>query len=978
MRDSVPSDGTGPEQARSVVALGASAGGLDALDRFFARIDPNLDAAFIVIQHLAPSHKTMMDGILSRQTAMNVRVAQEGDALHAREVYVIPSGVTLTLIDGHLHLDPRPKSGLAQPINAFFHSLGDAAYDRIFGIVLSGTGSDGSQGLQTVVDAGGWALVQNPASAAFDGMPLNAMATGLAHETGAPEELADFVECVIREKRTPEILKLARKAKQPVEATLSQIGKLIDIELANYKPQTLVRRLERRILATGQSEIEGYLALLTSDKDEAARLRREMMIPVTAFFRDKEAFEDLTQQVIRPDMLKRLKNPHAVYRIWSVACATGQEAYSVAILALEAMRDLRLDGEVKVFATDIEPSYLAEASAGIFPEPLLQNLPAELRARYFNPVEDGKYQVSTRLRRAIVFSRHDVLNDPPFLNLDLVICRNMIIYLKPEPQERALRRMLFGLRPGGALFMGGSEAPGRLASLLDPISARAKLFRLRGELRHLSSHDFLTTSARPANGQSYRQSAYSSSPPLSGGADALSPAASCLIKAFAPPAVVIDTNREIRHVFGDMSPFLRIKPGDASLDLMQLLPARVAAIVSTFIFSVMNHDAAMKSVIIHPDADEDFGLDVPVNIEIRPITQPGQEAPAQILISFERLRRLPGDLQHSPQTDDIAALSANRVSELEQELTQLRATLKTTIEELGSVNEELQAGNEELMASNQELQSTNEELQSVNEELQTVNAELQEKILQLNEAYADLETLSRAAKIPLIFLDGLGRITRFSAQATKIFRLRDTDIGRPLTDITHKLSDFDLEACITKAQSDDAPLQQEISGRDGRTWLFSIQPFATRAPEDSRMVLSFIDISSVQTMHYLQSIIDAAPQNLAVLDAAGEIVMVNRAWQSFALDNGGTTALASAAQLNYLEVLRHAALTDPTAARALAGIEKLLKAQTGTFSIIYPCHGPDAQRWFMMHAAALHDSGCVVTHLDITNLHIPEREASTA
>ncbi len=975
MRDSAPPDADGLTPAQSVVALGASAGGLDALDRFFNEIDPALDAAFVVIQHLSPSHNTMMDGILGRKTSMKVRVAEEGDLLQSREVYVIPSGVMMTVVDGRVHLDPRPDSGLAHPINAFFHSLGEADYEQLLGLVLSGTGSDGSEGLQSIVDAGGWALVQSPASAAFDGMPLNAMATGLAHEIATPEELARFVESVIREKRAPEMVKLAQHSSRPIDETLAQIGKLIDIELAKYKPQTLVRRLERRMLATGQNEIDSYLALLTRDREEAAKLRREMMIPVTSFFRDKDAYEDLAQHIIRPDMLAKLKDAQASYRIWSIGCATGQEAYSLAIVALEAMRDLGLAGELKVFATDIEPSYLAEASAGLYPEQLIQHLPKELRERYFNPVEDGKYQVSTRLRRAIVFSRHDVLNDPPFLHLDLVVCRNMIIYLKPEPQERVLRRMLFGLKPGGALFMGGSESPGRLASLLDTVSARAKLFRLRGELRHLSSDDFLTSSARTQSGHSYRDKAPA---PLSDATAALSPAATCLIKAFAPPSVVVDPNREIRHVFGDMSPFLRLKPGDASLDLMQLLPARVAAILSTLIYSALRDRSAMKSVIIHPETEDDFGLDVPVNIEIRPVTQPGADGPGQLLVSFERMRRLPGDAQHNPQAQDIATLSASRASELEQELAQVRATLKTTVEDLGSANEELQAGNEELMASNEELQSTNEELQSVNEELHTVNAELQEKILQLNEAYADLEGLSRAAKIPLIFLDGLGRITRFSAQATEIFRLRENDIGRPLPDITHNLRDFDLDACITRAQGSESPLQQEIAGRDGRSWLVSIQPFAARRHEESRMVLSFIDISSVQTMNYLQSIIDAAPQNLAVLGGAGEIVMVNRAWQRFALDNGGTTALASAAKLNYLDVLRGAAATDATAARALAGIEGLLAGASASFSMIYPCHGPDSQRWFMMHAAALHDSGCVVTHLDITNLNIPQTETSPA
>ena len=975
MRDSAPSENSDLRPAEGVVALGASAGGLEALDRYFSTIASDLSAAFVVIQHLAPTHKTMMDSLLARHTKMPVKVAAEGDCLHAGHVYVIPAGVTMTLLDRKLHLDPRPQAGVTHSINDFFGSLGQAACDRIVAVILSGTGSDGAGALQGVVDAGGWVLVQQPESAAFDGMPLNALATGLAHETGTPEELARFTEGVIRENREPQLVKIDNAAQIPIEDALQHIGEHIEIDLSNYKPHTLVRRLERRMLATGQHDVGAYLRILETNKGEVTKLRRDMMIPVTAFFRDSDAFAVIAQKVIKPDLLSRSQSQDSVYRIWSVGCATGPEAYSIAITALEAMRELGIETELKVFATDIEPSYLAQASAGVYPGRMLLGIPTDVRDRYFNPLDGDTFQVTPRLRRAVNFSRHDVLRDPPFLHLDLILCRNMVIYLRAEPQERALRRMLFGLKGSGAVMMGSSETPGKLAPLLDTVSGRNKIFRLRGELRHLSTEDFLLSSeARRA-----RQNLAPRSETIPQGdvAQALAPAADCLISAFVPPSVVVDANREIRHVFGDVVPFLRFKPGDASLDLIHLLPHRVGAVVSTLIFSALRDRTETKSVFLHPDDDE-HGFNVAVNLQVRPINLPGSKGPpSQLAVSFERITGSTAHTEATERQENISALTASRVTELETELGKVRATLKTTIEELGSANEELQASNEELMASNEELQSTIEELQSVNEELHAVNTELQEKIMQLNEAYADLEGLSRAARIPLIFLDGQGRITRFSAQATEVFRLRDHDTGRPLAEITHRLTGFDVEAVITAAMKSQASVRQEIPDRSGRSWLVTVQPFVGRTEREARIVLSFIDISSVQTMRYLQSIVDSVPQNLVVLDADGGIVLVNDAWKRFAMENGGTNTLASGARVNYVEVLRGAsAQGDETARQALEGITELMQGKATQFSLIYPCHSATQKRWFLMHASPLRSGGCVVTHLDITNLRIPVHEAS--
>ena len=967
-----------PRAADSVVAIGASAGGLEALDRFFATLSADLPAAFVVIQHLAPDHRTMMDALLARHTAMKVQVAQQNDTLREGEVYVIPSGMTMTVVDRKLHLIKRPTQGLMHPINTFFESLAHAGCDRVVGIVLSGTGSDGSEGARVLSEAGGWVLVQDPKTAAFDGMPRNALATGRAHDSGPPEDLARMTAAIIREKRDPELLSVTADPKTSVDEILAMCTKATGIDLSNYKPHTLVRRLERRVLATGHSSIASYLNMLSDSPTEGAALRREMMIPVTAFFRDLDAFEELDKLVLGPAFAALTEKPAPVFRAWIVGCATGQEAFSVAMLAHEHARTLGREVEIKIFATDIEPSYLEVASAGRYPARLLDHLPDDLRRRYFDQVDNGEFQVSPRLRRSIVFSQHDALFDPPFLNLDLVTCRNMIIYLRPSAQERVIKRLLFGLNAGGALFLGSSESPGSLAPLLDTTSARNKIYRLRERMRHLSSDDILVAVDRREN-SARRARATRTPEPLSNATQALSPATATIIDAFAPPSVVIDATREIRHVFGDVTGFLRFMPGNASLDLAQLLPPRTGAIVSTLVFSAAREGVGEKSVILHPSDDPDYKITAPLRISLRPIRQAdGDEATKQFLVSFEVLTEAPAPAIGSDAHGELAALSAGRARELEQELERVRATLKSTIEDLGSANEELQASNEELMASNEELQSTNEELQSVNEELHTVNAEFQGKIVQLNEAYADLESLSRAARIPLIFLDRNFCVTRFSAQATDLFRLREQDLGRPLFDITHNLDLPHLEQQVRTAFETLETSRVEVRGRDGRTWLITIQPFVGKVRDAARIVLSFIDVSSVQAMRHLQSVVDALPQNVAVLDRAGIVTQVNAAWREFATENGGNALLADGTGLNYLDALRKAPANDPHARDALAGLDAILNGTLATFSLIYPCHSRHKKRWFLMHASPLRDGGCVVTHLDISDLRPPaQTEAAT-
>ncbi len=747
-----------------------------------------------------------------------------------------------------------------------------------------------------------------------------------------------------------------------IDDILAQCTAATGIDLSQYKPHTLIRRLEQRVLATEHSDITSYLSALTENTDEAAALRREMMIPVSGFFRDRDAFEDLRSQVIAPAFAALAGKPAPVFRAWVVACATGQEAYTLAILAHEEARALHLNLEIKIFATDIEPSYLETASAGRYSAHALNDLPEGLKARYFTPLEDGFFQISPKLRRCIVFSQHDALYDPPFLNLDLVSCRNMIIYLNAGAQDRVLKRLLFGLRAGGTLFLGSSESLGSLSGLLDNVCARTKIFRLKERLRRLTSADIVASMVR-RNSITPRPRVQPRADLVRYATPALSPALSTIIAAYAPPSVVIDGTREIRHVFGDVSAFVHLMPGQASLDLVQLFPARTGAAIGSLIAAAFSDQSDLASVVLHPADDPDFVINAPVRISVRPVRgSNGHHATDQLLVSFEHMQ--PDAIP--PQ--DGPALATDRTQALERDLNRLRAALQSTLEDLGSTNDDLQSSNEELLASNEELQSINEELQSVNAELHTVNLEFQTKIVQLNEAYADLDNLSRAARIPLIFLDRNLCVTRFSAQATDLFRLRDLDLGRPLSDITNDLDLPHLTQQVQQALDENDTIRAEVPGHDGRTWLVTIQPFFTKDREAARIVLSFIDVTSMQVIRHLQDVLDALPHGVAILDSASFVTQVNAFWRGAALA-GGANPLITDIGINYLDMLRDAPPDATHLHSVLEGLTAILSAQRSGFSLKYRSAAAPEQHWFMIHASGLRGGGCVITHVEIADMY---------
>jgi len=959
-----PAPDTEAERAASpfdgvVVALGASAGGLEALGRFFAALGPLDGVAFVVIQHLAPEHKTMMDTLLARHTAMPVTVARDGVPLASGQVYVIPPNAAMTMAQGRLRLAPRPTAGLSLPVDLFFESLAADAPTRAVGVVLSGTGADGSKGVRKLAEAGAWILVQDPATCRFDGMPRNALASGAADHVLSPEAMAQEVAAIVRSggaaQPRPSPVASGLLTPELAEPALRLLQRSMGIDFGQYKPATLLRRIERRMNATGFRGFDAYAEHLAATPEELIALRHEVLIPVSGFFRDPIAFDVLRETALAPLIAAHAAAPDGPIRVWVAACSTGEEAYSIAMVLADLIAEADCGLSLKVFATDVEPDYIARAAKGRYGDAQLASVPAATRARWFKRHDAGNWQVRSSLRQQVVFSRHDLLADAPFTRMDLVCCRNMLIYLRQSAQQGVLRRLTFALRAGGILLLGSSETPGPLSEHFATIDGHHRIYRLHRRMAHLAPGDMPAPNrgTKPAAQPRLLREGHAA------GRDELADALAALARDYAPPAVIVSRDRTVVHMFGDAQRLLRLRGGAPSLDLLQLVPQALAPVVATLLHAAAREKTPQRSRPVAMAAEGD--APAMRHVAVSPLRADGDADGRFFLVAFEPETETRKGAASAPlDAETLAGMSSQHAADLERELDLTRANLQETIQDLGTANEELQASNEELMASNEELQSTNEELQSVNEELHTVNAEFQSKIVELNAINADLESLTRSAGLPLLFLDGDLRITRYTPEAAQVFRLRDVDLGRPLTELSHDLDDASLFDRLRMARATGEPNRREVTDGSGRNWLVTILPHPGDDPAGTRIVLSCVDVTSLHDAARLQSVLDALPESVAVLDTEGRIVQVNRSWTDFARANGGDPAGALGS--NYVAVCRAAAASEPHAQRALEGLQRVLAGSERQFSMVYPCHAPHEDRWFLLNAGGLTEGGCVVSH----------------
>ncbi|QEF96242.1 Autoinducer 2 sensor kinase/phosphatase LuxQ [Stieleria maiorica] len=818
-----------------IAGIGASAGGLEALEQLFENTAVDSGLAYVVVQHLSPDFKSVMDQLLTRKTKIPVRLIEDGTRILPNHIYLLPPKKEAILSNGKLLLADRSAGEqLSFPIDHFFRSLAQDAGRNSIAIVLSGTGTDGSRGILDIHAAGGLVVVQSEASAKFDGMPRSACDTGIVDMVLPAREMP---AALLRYLQTPwhAAPKPGSESNEvldaPLRSILTQLKDSYDLDFSHYKSTTIGRRIERRLLLTGTVELEEYAERVKSDEGELDRLYRDLLIGVTGFFRDKEVFDRLELDVI-PELFSRL-GPGEEFRAWVAACATGEEAYSLAILLAERLQLEESDRPVRVFASDVHRRSLKLASRAIYQPESLAGLTAERLERHFIQREDG-YHVSPEVRKMVVFTPHNVIRDAPFTRLDMITCRNMLIYFTQPAQKKALSLFHFGLKRNGVLCLGTSETTGDLSDEFEPIDDRARIYRKHRELK-------LTTEMRMPIATPARVPA-----PLSDGPGLLRsiPAQSLLhtydqlLEHFMPPGILISSGRELIHTFKGAGKYFRAPQGRPSSDILEALLPDLRSTLSAAIRRGMQNKAPVKYAGVKcQTADGPEQL----TVMVLPIEDPNGNT--QLLLQFQSDSPTEDPVQ--PANVDASTMSNEEFEAIERELQFTKDSLQSTIEELQTTNEELQSANEQLTSSNEELQSTNEELHSVNEELYTVNAEHQRKIDELTELNDDMDNLLISTNVHTIFLDRELCIRRFTPGIAETFSLIPQDVGRRFDSFSHQILYSGLIDEIRSVLKNGKAFEKEVVDQAGTWHLLRIQPYIARKRIDG-VVITLIDITTLK------------------------------------------------------------------------------------------------------------------------------------
>lgn len=820
-----------PAITHPVVAIGASAGGLEALQEFFAHLSGDLGASFVVVQHLSSEHPSMMDELLARHTALPIRVIEDGDSLVPGQIYLIPPGRNLACAGDRLRLSEQPGRServLNLTIDLFLRSLAIAAGELATAVVLSGTGSDGTSGSAQISERGGIVLVQDPASAKFDGMPLSAIQSGVADVIGTPAELARrLAELLLHPARRASDETHGEQVQDALQFVLGLVRQRHELELGEYKHSTLVRRITRRVPLSGSSSLREYLGRLEVDSGELDRLLGDLLIGVTSFFRDPRSWEVLAREVVRP---WTERDPHEELRAWVCACSTGEEAYSLAMLVAETFdTPARVAPPIRIFATDVSRPALEFAATGVYPESIAKSVSAERLERFFERSGDH-YRIRSELRRTIVFAPHDVTRQTPFSRMDLVTCRNMLIYMTPTLQHRVLSLLHFSLRRGASLFLGSAEGLLDLSDSFRTVDTKARIFQ----------------STRPSAGlaKTYSTAGLSASAMGRTAPAKPVPAESLLAAALRAQLAgeeahgfLVSRSNRLLHVLGEAPSYLRLPSGLVTNEIAEMLPRNLSLTVTTALHRARVEGKQVEvRGIRFPSRREEREVDVVVRALSDLHGGPDVE-----LVVIRASKARPAEDAETFDLDDVAR---QRMRVLELELEQSRENLQATIAELETTNEEQQATNEELLASNEELQSTNEELHSVNEELHTVNGEYQQKIEQLIGMTAEIDGLLDALDVGILFLTRGGHVLRYNRAATGVFRLTPVDIGRPLTHLADNLGDRGERDALFDAIAAGSSDVQVLRSAD-QTWRVCV----TRLSDDAqgRVLVTFVNLTDLRS-----------------------------------------------------------------------------------------------------------------------------------
>lgn len=828
------------------VGIGASAGGLEALEKFFKNMPSNTNLAFIVIQHLSPDYKSMMVELLSRHTNIKVVRAEDSMPVIANHIYLIPPKHNMTIFKGKLILKPQDnRRTLNLPIDIFFRSLAMDQGKKSIGIILSGTGSDGTLGIRSIKEVGGMAMSQDDVSAKFDGMPKSAIATTLIDYILPPEkmpqELIKYIQhpYINKKEKADGIMLIGETV---LESILEILKNQLDVDFNYYKPNTIIRRLERRLSINQINKLEHYISLLNQSPKELNILYKELLIGVTQFFRDKEAYEELREKII-PQIIKS-KTVGEIIRIWIAGCSTGEEAYSLALLFKEYMDKQNVKFDVKIFATDLDKEAIEKAGVGIYPESIISDIPEDLLSNYFLKQPKG-YIVSEEIRQMVIFAPQNLTKDPPFSKIDMVSCRNVLIYLKPEMQKKILSMFHFSLNNNGYLFLGSSESLGNMSSYFNVINSKWKIFKYKENLNPTSLKDIVFPQLK-----NYKSATGNMPKPiLTNGFigtkrnNYLETVYEQILNNTISPAVLVNEQFEIIQIFGNLNNILHIPAGKVSWNILKIIRNDLAILLSSILHKVLKE----KKEIVYQNIKLKNNIEneqISISLTAKYIfDKPSQEA--FVIISFKEEKKENTQIDNS-NLFSIDEQYTNRIKELERELQVKEETLQTTLEEMETSNEELQATNEELIASNEELQSTNEELQSVNEELYTVNSEYHNKIEELTIANNDINNLLKNTNIGTLFLDNKLRIRKFTGGIQKIMNILDIDIGRPISHISLNTIYANLIKDINEVMENLIPKQLEITDEENKWHLLRIQPYRTEDNAINGVIITMVDINNLK------------------------------------------------------------------------------------------------------------------------------------
>jgi two-component system CheB/CheR fusion protein len=850
-----------------VVGIGASAGGLEAMEQFLGNVPENSGMAYIVVQHLDPTHKGMLPELLQRISKMKVFQVTNRMLVRPNCVYVIPPNKTMAIIKGMLHLyKPEQARGQRLPIDFFLTSLARERKELGVGLILSGMGSDGSLGVRAMKEKDGIIMIQDPKTAKFDSMPRNAIDSVsvdiIAPPNELPSRLIEFLKYipVLRTETDVEI-----KDKSSLEKIINLLRTYTGNDFSLYKKHTLYRRIERRMAIHKIDKIASYVLFLNENPKEVEILFKELLIGVTNFFRDEVIWEKLKEKIL-PDIITKLE-PGSILRAWVPGCSTGEEAYSLAIVFKEALEKINPHGgfSLQIFATDLDNEAIETARKGVFSDSIAEHVSPERLKRFFLKTQDG-YFINTEIREKVVFAQHNIIMHPPFTKIDILSCRNLLIYMEPELQKKLIGLFYYSLNPEGIMVLGSSESLGTQSHLFTPLDLKWKIFKRSGTLVTPDLLDFPTTFSKIRTINTEKEVTIGSVQNIQTLADQL------LLQHYSPAGVLVNEQGDIIYISGHTGKYLEPAVGKANMNIFAMLREGLRTE-----FPVAFRKAILKkeSVILHNIKVGTNGSSHTLNISIQWIETP-EPLKGKLMIIFKDIQ----DITDSKLAARKEKKSLNNIRqmELEKELKYAREKIQDTLEAMQSSQEELKFTNEELQSTNEELQSTNEELmsskeemQSLNEELQTLNSELQSKVDDFSRVNNDMKNLLNSTDIATLFLDKDLKIRRFTIQAVKIFKLIKSDVGRPFTDLVSDLIYPDLSKDILKVLKSLDYIKKQIPTNDGRWFSIRIMPYRTLDEKIDGVVITFFNITDLKEVEV--KLHETEQLNTLLLNSASDIII---------------------------------------------------------------------------------------------------------